>query len=177
MSWLKDSSSKPLNFSSLTQLSNSLYGSSRKPVSMYRTLLEYFLFVWIFSCFVGEGKYGEPGGMGLPGLTAAEVLSLWLVGWANKGKVYAPRAVSFVFVIYFSINQATMRIDLINQIMQIDAGNDGVNAWMFRVISGVRTWRRRWELKNNLSHLPRKMKLKLVKIWWWEVCRCAVNVF
>ena len=33
-----------------------------------------------------------------------------------------------------------MRIDLINQTMQIDTGNVGVNAWMFRVISGVRIW-------------------------------------
>ena len=61
----KDETSEFL-FSSLTQLSNSLYGSSRKLVSMYRTLLEYFLFVWIFSCFVGEGK-DENLGIGLPG--------------------------------------------------------------------------------------------------------------
>ena len=124
----------------LTQLSNSLYGSSRKLVSMYRTLLEYFLFVWIFSCFVGEREKmwtGRDGGMGLPLFSL-----LWqnprLSGWVNKGKVLAA---GFAFChLFFHKSSHNMRIDLINQTMQIDTGNVGVNAWMFRVISGVRFW-------------------------------------
>ena len=143
------------------------YGSSRKLVSMYRTLLEYFLFVWIFSCFVGEGK-DENRGDG-----ASSFLSLWQnsdsLDELTREK-FLPWE-GFVSVIYFSINQATMGIDLINQTMQIDAGNVGVNVWMFRVLSGVRIWHvgdaGNW--KNTLSHLPRKVwqveiLLKLVKI-------------
>lgn len=114
------------------------------------------------------------GGMGLP--PSLLVTKLRLAVWANKGKVLAGR---FVSVIYFSINQATMRIDLINQTMQIDAGNVGVNVWMFRVISGVRIWHvgdaGNW--KNTLSHLPRKTWqveiLKLVNII--RYCWCAVQ--
>ena len=162
----------------LTQLSNSLYGSSRKLVSMYRTLLEYFLFVWIFSCFVGEREKMWTGRDGEWGFLCSLLLWQNPRPRTNKGKVFAG---GFVFChLFFHKSSHNMRIDLINQTMQIDTGNVGVNGWMFRVISGVRFWHvgdaGNWKtLCLIFREKCGEKKLKLVNIWR-VVCRCLCAV-
>ena len=129
-----------------------------------------------------EGKdVNQAGwGMGLP---------LFSLLWQNprprinKGKVFAG---GFEFChLFFHKSSHNMRIDLINQTMQIDTGNVGVNAWMFRVISGVRFWHvgdaGNWKtlcliFREKCGEKKYKyMKLKLVNIWR-VVCRCLCAV-